>query len=136
MNTTPDLTALQAHLNAIRTRTEAWVAEDPANRWACYPVDEAEFWAKQGITTVEAFEHYMLVSQVFEMTREVWGYKPSWSHLNAASDESLREEVKSLSEHGKRQREAEEAEAKAEAARVADLMTHRSGFAIGELVNL
>ena len=134
MNTSIDLAPLQAHLDAIKAKTLAWVAEDPKNRWACYPVDEADFWAKQGITTPAQFDHYELVSQVFEMTREVWGYKPHWGNLNAASDDSLREEIKSLSEFAKREREAAEASERAEAAAVAKAMDHKTGFSIGELI--
>lgn len=75
-----NLTELQAHLTAIRTRTEAWVAEDPANRWACYPVDDAQFWAERGITTVEAYEHDSLMGQVSDQYKSVYGYRPR--HLN------------------------------------------------------
>jgi hypothetical protein len=137
MNTTTiDLAPLQAHLNAIKTKVQAWVAEDPKNRWACYPVNEAEFWAKQGITTVEQFDHYELVSQVFEMTREIFDYKPHWGNLNAASDEFLRSEIEFLNDYAKSKREAEQAEKRAHEAATVAAMTHKSGFSIGELIPL
>lgn len=102
MNNTIDLAPLQAHLDAIKARTLAWVAEDPKNRWACYPVDEAEFWAKRGITTVAAFEHDSLVGMVFEQYRDIYGFKPDWAFLNSLSDEVL----KTLSERLSKEHEA------------------------------
>jgi hypothetical protein len=149
MNTTIDLAPLQAHLNAIRTRTEAWVAEDPQNRWACYPVDDAEFWANQGITTVEAFEHDSLVGQISDQYKGVNGFRPSHMNLRdmtlaelRALSEQLQTEYlanrKAQQEHRwhckalKAQRRAAALAAKTP---VTPPPVH-TGFAIGELVVL
>ena len=121
MNTNPDQQALQSHLNTIKARTLAWVAEDPANRWATYPVTDLDHWASIGITTVAQYEHYSLVCEVFEACKETMGYKPDWYALNARSDEDLRRELhryarlsKAFQEHRQEQEaERQRLEAKA-----------------------
>ena len=70
-------------------------------------VEDPEHWAGYGVTTIAEYERYMLVCNVFELTREVYGYKPSWSGLMQQSDEQLRaeEEVlfRELKEHNERE---------------------------------
>jgi hypothetical protein len=103
---TNDQQNLLNHLNAIKTKTEAWVAEDPTNRWACYPVTDLAHWAAYGITTVEQFEHHSLVGEAFELTRSAFGYKPSWAGLDGMTNEALKAEIASLADMVKREIEA------------------------------
>lgn len=53
------MNALQAHIEALNAKTEAWVAEDPTNRCAFLLESDPKFWAEQGITTVAEFEEDM-----------------------------------------------------------------------------
>lgn len=137
---TADQIALEAHLLAIEAKTKAWVAEDPANRWACYPVTEAAFWAEQGICSVADFTKYSLVSQVHESTHDLWHYKPDWSALMALTIPELQAEADRLSAEYQRQaaekalEDAEEARGKAKEASY--LQPKPQGWAIGELVHL
>ena len=130
---TADQIALEAHLLAIEAKTKAWVAEDPKNRWACYPVIEAAFWAEQGIASIADFNHNSLVSQVFESTRDLYGYKPNWGALNACTDAELQAEADALS--AEYQRNADE-EARGKAKEASYLQPKPQGWAIGELVHL
>lgn len=130
---------LLAHLAEIRRKTEAWVAEDPTNRWATIPTEDLEHWEKLGITTVAQYKHYNLVCTAYEMTRSAFGYKPSWVHLTEMSSEDLQKEIDFLAEECKRQIEAEKREEEAERqeqiaheAIVKEAMKTRSGFTIGE----
>ncbi len=131
---TNDQSLLLAHLNGIKAGVEAWVAEDPKNRWACYPAVDLEMWASQGITTVAQYEHHSLVSEAFELTRSAFGYKPSWAGLNEMTDEDLRIEIASLIKECKRQIQDERAEELAHEAATKKAMTVHSGFSIGELI--
>jgi hypothetical protein len=74
-----------------------WIAADPTNRWATLIVTDLSFWASCGVTTAEEFDHYMLVSNVFEATRDAYGYKPHWGQLNACTTEELQKHLISLS---------------------------------------
>lgn len=134
---------LLAHLTEIRRKTEAWVAEDPKNRWATVPTEDLEHWEKLGITTVAQYEHYNLVCTAYELTRSAFGYKPSWVHLAEMSSEELRKEIDFLSEQcklqiedEKRQEELERQEELAHEAAVKDAMTVRSGFSIDEITGM
>ena len=130
---TADQIALEAHLLAIEAKTKAWVAEDPKNRWACYPVTEAAFWAEQGICSVADFTKYSLVSQVHESTHDLWHYKPDWSALMALTIPELQAEADRLS--AEYQRNADE-EARGKAKEASYLQPKPQGWAIGELVHL
>lgn len=84
-------------LEARNAATLEWIAADPTNRWSTLVVTDLAFWASCGITTVEQYDHYMLVSNVFEATRDAYGYKPQWGHLNALSTEQLECQLANLS---------------------------------------
>jgi len=84
-------------IKELNDKSRAWVAEDPENRCAGLLVEEAEYWAESGITTYEQMEKYLLVSDVFEGTRDVYGYKPNWSDLQAMSIEELEAECDAIS---------------------------------------
>ena len=135
MNTTltADQIALEAHLLAIEAKTKAWVAEDPKNRWACYPTTDIPHWAEQGIVSVADFTRHELVSQVFESTRDLHGYKPNWSALMTLTIPELQAEADSLS--AEYQRNADE-EARGKAKEASYLQPKPQGWAIGELVHL
>lgn len=130
-----DTAALQAHLTAIMLRNQAWVAQDPQNRWACYPAPDVSHWNNQGIFTVAQFEHHSLVCDAFESIRSAFGYKPSWSALDAMTDEQLDAEIALCARIVREEIEAEEAEENAHKAATEAAMTHRSGWSIGQLAN-
>ena len=126
--------ALVQHIEAMNAKSAAWVAEDPANRCAGMLTTDAAHWTGYGVTTVAELEKYLLVCDVFEATRSAWGYKPSWSHLMAASVESLRKELDSLCDAMRSEREREERDERIHAERTAAALAHKSGFSVGELV--
>lgn len=74
---------LATYLNDIATKTAAWVAEDPANRWAVYPVTDVAYWAEQGITTVDQFVRDGLLSEFSDAYKSARGFRPRYdvSHL-------------------------------------------------------
>ena len=125
-----DTTSLLAHIQALNAKTLAWVAEAPESRWACTITEDLAHWAEYGIFTPAQFDHYMLVSSVFEYTREVWGYKPSWKGLMESTDEELRKELDSLSRQAQEQYEWQLAE---DARREAEEQLERDSTIAGEL---
>ena len=102
-----DTTALLAHIQGLNAATLAWVAENPTQRWACTYTEDMSHWLDMKVSTVEEFTRYNLVCEVFEATRSVWGYKPSWSGLMSQSVESLQSELETLMEASKGMAEAE-----------------------------
>jgi hypothetical protein len=105
---------LKSHIEAQNAAIAAWVAESPTTRFGGQMVDDVEFWAKDGITSVAEFIHYGLVSSVFETTRSLMGYKPSWSDLKSMTDEELTARLAQLQTWYDQSRESEEAEIESE----------------------
>ena len=87
---------LIAHIQSLNAKTQAWIDEDPKNRWAGMLVDEPEHWARYNVYTVAQFEHYMAATDLYEATRDKYGYKPRWSHLMSLTTEQLIEDLKKL----------------------------------------
>ncbi|MGA0875221.1 MAG: hypothetical protein ACO3Q6_08290 [Ilumatobacteraceae bacterium] len=140
MNNTSDLAAALATRNAA---TLAWVAEDPSNRWACALTEDLAHWAEMGVTTAAELDHYLLVCDVFEGTREAWGYKPSWAGLMEASTEELQRmadsnsrEIREQIEYEKREEQRERDEQRAHEQAFSDAMTPSGAWSIGDLVSL
>ena len=101
-------TTLTETLEARNATTAAWVAEDPTNRWSMLLDTDLVRWASCGVTTSEELEHYLLVSNLFEMKREVYGYKPSWASLSALTTEELESELTLLESVAETQLQQEE----------------------------
>ena len=89
---------LATYLASKKAASLAWVAEDPTARCALYPVQEVSFWHKMGIVTESDMIHYELATEVYEQTKAVYGYKPSWASVNAMSDKELLKSLTSLGE--------------------------------------
>lgn len=89
------MTTLIAHLEELNANTEAWVAEDPSNRWAGLYMTDLDCWAEMGVHTVEDFKRYELETYVYETTKDVFGYRPSG--LKEMTMEQLQKEAESLS---------------------------------------
>lgn len=125
-------TALLARNAAIL----AWVAESPATRWATTLSTDLAYWASYGVFTAEQLDHYLLVCDVFEASRAAYGFKPSWACLMAADNATLRRELEMCQDMLRREREAELAFERAEAAAYQAALRSRSGWSIGEIVGL
>lgn len=109
-NVQADPEALRAHIKAINDKTRAWIAEKPESRGAAMPEEDPAMWHEYGIYTPEQFDHYMLVSDVFEAIRSYEGRKPHWGHLNSLSDEELKQERDKIYAQLRAEREREEQE--------------------------
>lgn len=84
------------HIKSLNDETRAWVAEDPENRWAGLYVEEADFWAERGITTVEEFEFDSMASTIYDLYKDVHGIRPRWINFDEMSYEELDSMYKSL----------------------------------------
>jgi hypothetical protein len=96
-----------AELNA---KTEAWVAEDPQNRFGGLLSTDLDHWKEYDINTGEELEHYLAVSDVYETTRSVHGYKPNWEVLKGMTLEALELELECLAKASKEKAEFDELE--------------------------
>ena len=84
--------ALLQHIKDLNAKARAWVAEAPG-RWSSEYTEDLTHWAEYGISTPEEFDHHMLVSNVWESHRAVFGYKANWTRLMALSNEELEAEL-------------------------------------------
>ena len=64
------------HIKAANEKTQAWVAEDPKNRWAgLYPEDEAH-WIERGISTTAELERDELITYIWDGYKSAYGFRP------------------------------------------------------------
>jgi hypothetical protein len=80
---------LAEHLAALNAEKLAWIAEDPDNRWTGLYVEDLDHWAEYGVYTVAQFQRYELESMVWEMYKDVTGFRPRHLDFKSMSDEEL-----------------------------------------------
>ena len=80
---------LQNHIRQENADASDWVAEDPTNRWVGFISDDLAHWESRGITTVDQYEHYMLVTSVHDLHKDICGYRMHWDTLNKMSNDEL-----------------------------------------------
>lgn len=80
---------LAEHLAALNAEKLAWIAEDPNNRWTGLYVEELDFWAEMGVTTVAEFKRHENETLFWEMYKEVVGFRPRHIDVKSMSDAEL-----------------------------------------------
>jgi len=122
------------HINQLNAKTQAWINEAPKSRWSTLISDDIAMWNAQGIFNPQQLDHYFLVCNVYEMTRELFGYKPHWGNLNNLTNEQLQAEEDSLKAIAIRNRAQAEQDERDHETAITEAMHHQSGFAIGSLL--
>jgi hypothetical protein len=74
---------LLAHLESLNAEKQAWIDEDPTNRWTGMYTTDMDHWASMGIVTVEDFERDQLISSIWDAYKDAYGYRPR--HLDFES---------------------------------------------------
>ena len=92
------MSELRTYLEARNAETEAWVNEDPSNRWAGLYVTDLEHWAEYGIHTVEQFERHEMIESYYNLYKDFHGIKPRWVDFDSMSNEQVRGVIDSLYE--------------------------------------
>ena len=119
---------LLTYIKERNAETQAWMDEDKENRFAFFLVDDLEFWAERGITTVEQFVRDQLVGSYSDAHKELYGIRPRGADLSAMSNEDLEQEIDHMyqlaAEDAAEQKELEEyhAELEKEALRIAAML--------------
>lgn len=67
---------LAQYLCERNAATEAWVAEDPANRWAGTYTEDLAHWAEIGVLTMRDFLRYEMETQYSDLYKDVYGCRP------------------------------------------------------------
>lgn len=99
---------LIAKLTEANAKTQAWVAEDPGNRWAgLYSLDPQD-WIDRGIHNLEQFDRMELEEAYHELYKDVNGFRDRIGVKDMPTEE-LEKEVEWLSEENARQIEEQKA---------------------------
>ena len=96
---------LAEYLRERNAKTEAWVAEDPANRWAGMYTEDLNHWAEMGITTVAELERYEMETSIWDLFKDVHGFRPRNIDFKSMTDEDLKSEYRVLIDELERQAE-------------------------------
>ena len=99
---------LAQYLRERNAKTEAWVAEDPDNRWAGMYTEDLSHWAEMGIYTVAQLERYDMETTIWDLYKDVTGIRPRHMDFKSMSDEDLRKEYDYLVSQLDRQVEDED----------------------------
>ena len=99
---------LAEYLRERNVQTEAWVAEDPANRWAGMYTEDLSHWAEMGITTVAELERYEMETSIWDLFKDVHGFRPRHIDFKTMTDEDLKTEYEYLVDELSRQQDYEE----------------------------
>lgn len=80
------------HLEALNAEKLAWLAEDPENRWTGLYITDEEHWLERGISTVEEFELEEMRATIYDLYKEVHGFRNRHTDWWSMSMEELKEE--------------------------------------------
>ena len=80
----------------LNAETAAWVAADPANRWAGFLVVDADHWADNGCHTAEDVDKHLAWGAYWDAYRDVYGCRPRHTGKAAFTLEELEAEVDRL----------------------------------------
>lgn len=86
---------LAQYLRARNAVTKAWVAEDPANRWAGLYTEELSHWAEYGVFTAKQFIRWEMETNIRDFAKDVMGFRPSYDFASM-TDEDLEKEFEYL----------------------------------------
>ena len=84
---------LAQYLRERNAATEAWVAEDPSNRWAGLYTEDLAHWAEIGVLTVRDFWRYEMETQYSDLHKDAYGFRPRGVNLSEWTYEELVEET-------------------------------------------
>lgn len=93
--------SLDTYLAALNAKTLAWVAEDPANRWAGLLTEDLSHWAEYGVFTVAQFKRWEMETNIREFAKDVYGFRPSYDFASM-TDEDLEKEFDYLAKANER----------------------------------
>ena len=71
---------LEKHIEKINSETQAWIDEDPKNRWGGMFITDPEYWAESGIYTPEDFDKSSLAETIAQASKDATGskYRIDW----------------------------------------------------------
>lgn len=119
---------LAQYLRERNAATEAWVAEDPDNRWAGTYTEDLAHWAEIGVLTMRDFMRYEMETQYSDLYKDVCGFRPrinlsEWTYekLVDETDYLMRELEQQASYEAEYQAHCAEIDAEQERERLARL---------------
>lgn len=71
---------LKQHIEKINAETQAWIDEDPKNRWGGMLVTDPEHWAEYGVYTPEDYDKSSLAETIAQASKDATGskYRVDW----------------------------------------------------------
>ena len=90
------MNALIKHIEKINAKTQAWIDEDPGNRWAGMITTDPKHWEDYGISTPAEYDRYMLEQAVYETHKSAYGVKGRHYDFDNMTDKELKDEYERL----------------------------------------
>lgn len=112
------MSALTKHLEAINIKAQAWVDEDPKNRFSGMVVTDPNHWAEYGIYTPSQYDRYVDENTLYELASTA--YSKSYARSIDTASMSNDELQKAINEYSIQAEATMKQEAEEEAIRVKD----------------
>jgi hypothetical protein len=107
MNEAEMTKTLAQYLRGRNAATEAWVAEDPTNRWAGMYTEDLTHWAEIGVLTVRDLMRHEMENQFSDLHKDAYGFRPRGINTSEWTYEELCEETERMCRHMDSQAEAD-----------------------------
>lgn len=107
-NYTAEQIALREHIRAENARFEAQCKASGATWWAVI-VDDLDYWASCGVTTVAAFRRDQLLGEFSDTYKSENGFRPDLSRWSEAAMEQWLKDTRARNEAKRAQRRTQSA---------------------------
>ena len=87
---------LLEHLKQMNIKSQAWIDEDPKNRWSSMITEDPKHWANYKIYTLAEFKHYMAETMHWDLFKEVNGIRPRWMNYHLMTTAEIEAENDAL----------------------------------------
>ena len=86
---------LLEHLKQMNIKSQAWIDEDPKNRWSSMITEDPKHWANYKIYTLAEFKHYMAETMHWDLFKEVNGIRPRWMNYHLMTTAEIEADLNS-----------------------------------------
>lgn len=89
---------LLTHIKNENAKIEAWVAEDPKNRWSGTYITDVEYWEERKVFTVADLERDELINYIYDGHKDAYGFRNRGYDFDSMSMDELKAEADRISD--------------------------------------
>lgn len=94
---------LHEYIEAENKKTQAWIDEDPKNRWSTFYAPASHYEKNYGIKTVDEFKRMMLINDISDLHKDIYGFRPREFNFDEMTTKELEDTLDALCMEGSEQ---------------------------------